>query len=61
MNLPPALLSQLHTEEELEEVMAQATIITAPEAVAAGSGQTVTTTTTAQATVVEAQLVHCQN
>jgi hypothetical protein len=56
MILPPALLNKLQSEEELEEVMAQATIITA-----AISGQTVTATTAGQAMVVEGQLFHHQN
>jgi hypothetical protein len=60
MNLPPALLNQLQSEEELEEVMAQARMITVPQAAAARSGETVTTTTT-QATVVECQLIYRQN
>ena len=41
--------------------MTQATIKTAPQAAAARSGQTVTSTTAAEATVVECQLFHCQN
>jgi hypothetical protein len=60
MNLPPDLLNPFQSEEELEEVMAQATIITAPQTAAARSCQKVTTTTVAQATVVECQLIHCQ-
>jgi hypothetical protein len=40
--------------------MTQETIITAPQAEAARSGETVTTTTTAWTTVVAGQLFHCQ-
>jgi hypothetical protein len=52
MNLPPALVNQLQSEEQLEEVMAQATIITAPQVAAARSAEAPTSTTIVQTTVV---------
>ncbi len=52
MNLPPALVNQLQSEEQLEEVMAQATIITAPHVAAARSAEAATSTTIVQTTVV---------
>ncbi len=61
MNLPPGLLSQLETEEDLDAVMAKASIITAPQAAAARAVQLVSTTAAAQAAVVEGQLLHCQS
>jgi hypothetical protein len=57
MNLPPALLNQLQSEEQLEEVMAQATIITAPQARGAVAGQVMTIAEAAQAGSDEVQVV----
>ena len=52
MNLPPALVDQLQSEEQLEEVMAQATIITASNATGARSAEALSFTTMPQTTVV---------
>jgi hypothetical protein len=57
MNLPPALVNQLQSEEQLEEVMTQATIITAPQVAAARSAEALTSTTTVQTTVVTGKVI----